>query len=147
MSTPRNGPIALPTGRQVGTTPDIASCYNIKMIVRIVVGLISNWLALMAAERLIGGFVVIDDLFGLLTVIALFTLANSLILPAVRIILKPLLWLTLGIGPFVLNGILIYLVDIYSEGITINGFIPLILATVVIGAVNATISYVTKILK
>ena len=117
------------------------------MLVRIIVGLISNWLALMAAERLIGGFVVVDDLFGLLTVIALFTLANSLILPAARIILKPLLWLTLGLGPFVLNGALIYLVDIYSEGITISGFTPLILATVVIGAVNATIGYVTKILK
>lgn len=117
------------------------------MILRVIIGLISNWLALMAAERLIADFHVVDDWIGLITVVALFTLANSLVLPAARIILKPLLWLTLGLGSFVLNGALIYLVDIYSEGITINGFLPLILATVVIGAINATISYITKILK
>lgn len=117
------------------------------MLVRIIVGLVSNWLALMAAEYLISGFHVVDDLVGLVTVVALFTLANSIILPAVRIILKPLLWLTLGLGSFVLNGALIYLVDIYSEGITIDGFVALLLATVVVGAVNATIGYITKILK
>lgn len=117
------------------------------MLVRIIVGLISNWLALMAAEYLISGFSVVDDLLGLITVVALFTLANSLILPALRIILKPLFWLTLGLGPLVLNGVLIYLVDIYSEGITISGFVPLLLATVVVGAVNATVGYAVKILK
>ncbi|TSC83288.1 MAG: hypothetical protein G01um101419_118, partial [Parcubacteria group bacterium Gr01-1014_19] len=43
-----------------------------------------------------------------------------------------------------LNGVLIYVVDIVSDGITIDGLIPLLLATVVMGAVNATIAYGAK---
>lgn len=111
------------------------------------IGLGSNLAALLAAEYLITGFSVTDDWMGIAIVVLLLTLANSFVLPILRFMLKPLIWLTLGILGFVLNGVLIYLVDIFSSGLTISGLIPLVLATVVIGAVNATISLAAKAFK
>lgn len=113
----------------------------------ILIGLGSNLAALLAAEYLIDGFAVTDDWMGIAIVVLLLTLANSFVLPILRFMLKPLIWLTLGILGFVLNGVLIYLVDIFSSGLTISGLIPLVLATVVIGAVNATISFGAKAFK
>lgn len=113
----------------------------------ILISLASNLAALLIAERLITGFSVTHDWVGLAIVVVLLAVANSLILPILRFVLKPLIWLTLGILGFVLNGVLIYLVDIFSTGLTINGLVPLVLATVVIGATNATISYLTQAFK
>ncbi len=118
----------------------------------ILISLASNLAALLIAERLINtwipsGFSVTHEWIGLAIVVALLTVANSFILPILRFVLKPLIWLTLGILGFALNGVLIYLVDIFSTGLTINGLVPLVLATVVIGATNATISYLTKAFK
>ncbi len=113
-------------------------------MVRILIGLVSNLAALLAAEYLITGFSVTNDWAGLAIVVGLFTLANSFVLPILRFMLKPLIWLTLGLLNFALNGVLIYVVDIVSDGITIDGLIPLLLATVVMGAVNATIAYGAK---
>ncbi len=113
----------------------------------ILISLASNLAALLIAERLITGFSVTHDWVGLAIVVVLLTVANSFILPMLRFVLKPLIWLTLGLLGFALNGVLIYLVDIFSTGLTINGLVPLVLATVVIGAVNATIGYLTKAFK
>ena len=114
-------------------------------MVSIIIGLVSNLVALLVAERLITGFSVTHDWMGLAIVVVLLTVANAIVLPILRFMLKPLIWLTLGILGFVLNGVLIYLVDIFSTGLTINGLVPLILATVVIGATNATIGYLASI--
>jgi putative membrane protein len=101
------------------------------------IALVSNAAAIVAAEYFVSGFEVTDDPLGFATVVILFTIANSLILPMLRFILKPLIWLTLGLLAIILNGALIYLVDILSENITISGLIPLLLATIVVGVVNA----------
>lgn len=113
----------------------------------IVISLASNLAALLIAGRVISGFSVTSDWVGIGIVVVLLAIANSLVLPILRTILKPLVWLTFGLLGFILNGLLIYGVDKLSTGLTIDGIVPLVLATVVIGAVNATISYVTKIFK
>lgn len=116
-------------------------------MIRIALSLVSNLAALLIAERLITGFSVTNDWIGIAIVVALLTIANSIILPIIRFTLKPLIWLTAGLLGFVVSGLLIYLVDIASEGITIDGLVPLVLATIVIGAVNATIAFFTKAFK
>ena len=100
---------------------------------KIIIGLVSNLVAILLAEYLITGF--------------LFTIANSFILPILRFVFKPLIWLTAGLLALAFNGLLIYIVDILSAGITISGPIPLILATIVIGMVNATFAYGAKAFK
>lgn len=111
---------------------------------KIIVGLVSNALAILAAEYLVTGFSVTDDPLGFTVVAVLFTIANSIILPVLRFILTPFIWLTLGLLAVAINGALIYAVDILSEGITIDGIIPLIWGTMIVGAVNATVAYIAK---
>lgn len=109
--------------------------------------LISNLAAVLVTEYFVTGFKVTHDLVGLAVVVAIFTVANSIILPVIRIILKPLIWLTAGLLAVAINGALIYFVDKLSDGITISGFSALLWATLIMGVVNATISYGAKIFK
>lgn len=114
---------------------------------KIIIGLISNLAAILLAEYLISGFQVVNNWQGFAIVVILFTIANSFVLPMLRFVLKPLIWLTAGLLALALNAALIYIVDILSAGITISGLIPLILATIVIGMVNATFAYGAKAFK
>ncbi len=111
---------------------------------KLIIGLISNTLAILAAEYLVDGFSVTDDLAGFAVVVVLFTVANSVILPILRFILAPFIWLTLGLLAVAINGLLIYTVDIFSQGITIDGIMPLVWGTIIVGAVNATVAYIAK---
>ncbi|OGY62455.1 MAG: hypothetical protein A2745_03215 [Candidatus Harrisonbacteria bacterium RIFCSPHIGHO2_01_FULL_44_13] len=106
-------------------------------MIKLLIFLISNLTAVLAADYFIEGFEVTNDLVGFAIVVALFTIANSFILPMLRFILKPFIWLTMGLLAVVLNGALIYVVDILSESITINGLLPLIFATLIFGFINA----------
>lgn len=106
-------------------------------MLKLIIALGSNLVAILAAEYFVAGFEVTNDWIGFAIVVVLFTIANSLILPMLRFILKPFIWLTLGLLALALNGALIYAVDILSEGITISGLVPLILATIIVGLVNA----------
>ena len=110
------------------------------MVTRLIIGFFANLAALFVAKYFVAGLTVTQDLAGLAIVVILFTIANSLILPMLRVIFKPLSWLTLGIFPLLLNGVLIYVVDFLSESITINGLLPLIYTTVIFGIVNAFFS-------
>ncbi len=109
--------------------------------------LLSNLVAILVTEYFVSGFAVTHDPVGLLTVVVLFALANSIVLPVARTILKPIIWLTAGLFGIALNGVLLYIVDKLSDGITINGLSALIIATLVVGMVNATLSYGAKIFR
>lgn len=114
---------------------------------KVIIALGSNFLALWLSEYLVSGFHVTDDVLSFIIVLLLFTVANSLILPMANFVLKPLRILTLGLLGLILNAVLIYAVDFLSEGLTIEGIVPLLLATIIVGAVNGTIAYGTKAFK
>lgn len=117
------------------------------MFWKLVIGFASNLVALLVSAYFLAGFEITDDWVGRLIVALLFTLANSIILPVARAIVSPISWLTFGLLPVLINGILIYAVDIFSDGITINGILPLVVATIIFGMINATFAFTAKILK
>lgn len=106
-------------------------------MLKLLIALVSNLAAILTAKYLVAGFEVTNDLVKLAILVVLFTIANSLILPMLRMIFKPFIGITLGLLAVALNGVLIYIIDIISDSITISGFIPLVLATIIIGLVNA----------
>jgi putative membrane protein len=118
-----------------------------KIALWIIFSALANWVAVLIAQKFIEGFRVTDDFKSLIEVIVLLTLANSVIMPMLRIILKPFIWVTLGLLAVTVNGVLIYLVDIFSEGLTITGTLPLIYATLIIGFVNAVFALGAKAFK
>lgn len=116
-------------------------------MVKLVVGFMSNLAGVLVAKNLIADFSVTEDWTQLAIVAAIFTAANSVVLPVLRFIFKPLTIITLGLFAVVLNGLMIYAVDFFSENITISGLVPLLYTTVIMGAINATFAYLYKIYK
>lgn len=109
--------------------------------------LASNLIAILVTDRWVDGFSVSHEPLRFFVVVVLFTIANSVILPMLRMIFKPFIWVTLGFLGFVLNGVLIYIVDVASESVTIDGFLPLLLATIIIGFINAVFALGMKAFK
>lgn len=112
---------------------------------RLILYLFSNLMALLLAGNFIKGFVITNDFFNLLAAAAVFTLINALIKPVVSFILSPITFLTLGLFSLVINGAMLYLLDIFSDGVTITEIESLIYGTLLITAVNALIHLSAKL--
>ena len=116
-------------------------CYNkttiMKAVLRIVITLIAQALALYLAARLITGFEVSGgwkDLFFLALILAIL---NFILKPILKLILGPVILLTLGIGLIAVNALVLYALDFLSPALTIHSATALVLGTFVVSIVNA----------
>jgi len=115
-----------------------------KLFARLVLSFASNFIALLAIANLIAGIeinLVWENFVGLVVV---FTLINSFIRPLVRWILTPFVILTLGLFTIVINAAMIWLLDFFSQNISISGLMPLIGASLVVGFINILINFSAK---
>ncbi len=62
--------------------------------------------------------------------------ANITVGPILKILTFPLILLTLGLFSFVINAVLILLVAFFVPGLSISGFLPALIAAIVLSAVN-----------
>ena len=115
-----------------------------KLLSRIIFSLFSNLLAFIVAKTYIAGFIVTGDLKQLLIVVAVFTAINILVRPILKLLLGPIIVLTLGIGLLIINALMLYLLDYFSKNVTIQGLEPLAYATLIISAVNVIISMAAR---
>ena len=107
------------------------------MIKRLIVALIANAAGLLAAAYIVKGFDVnISDLAAFGSLAAVFTFVTLIIRPIIRLVLTPVIILTFGLFNLVITGALLYIVDIYSQNITISGLAALIYGTVIITLIN-----------
>jgi len=111
-----------------------------KLISRLIFLFASNLIAMLIANHFIADFEISLEPANLFFVVGLLTLFNIFVRPALKLLLSPLIILTLGLFTFVIDGGILYVVDILSGSITINGIMPLIYTTLVISAVNLLIS-------
>ena len=98
--------------------------------------IISNVVAFLAAVYFIPGFHISLNFADLIIASGTFALLNMLVRPILKLILGPIIFLTLGLGIIVVNAIILYLLDIIDAGITIQDTITLVYATLIISAVN-----------
>lgn len=117
-----------------------------RLISKFIIFTISNVLAFLVAAYLLQlpGFALTKEPLGILSVAAVFALANIFIRPVLKLILGPIIVLTLGLGIILVNALLLFLVDAFSEYISITGLLPLIYATIVIGLVNLIVGFAGK---
>jgi len=108
--------------------------------------LVGNGIGLYFAARYVPGFNVPIDLQGLLTASLALTAINLFIRPLIKLVLSPLILITLGLASILVNLATLYLLDYLLETVTISGLTPLILATLVLGAINFTIHLTSKII-
>lgn len=100
--------------------------------------------AALALMSYIPGVVIESGIRGLALITLIFTALNIFIKPILKVILSPVIILTLGLGLLVVNAIILFVLDLLTEHLTIQGALPLILATLLISAANFVIHVVNK---
>ena len=107
-----------------------------RLIAHLIFSFLSNLVALYAANYFVLGFVIEPTIKGFIMVAALLTVLNTFLKPLVKLILTPVIILTLGLFTIIINAALLYALDFFSQSLTIEGLIPLFLATLIISFVN-----------
>ena len=115
-----------------------------KFLSRFIFSFFSNLIALILAGTFIAGFQISDNLTNLMIAAAVFMLLNTYLRPLIKMILSPLIILTLGLFTLVINAGMLYLLDILSENVTIGGREPLIYGTLLITGVNFLLHFSAK---
>lgn len=115
-----------------------------RLAARIIIAVVVNALGLLAAAYYIPGFTINNDFRELMILAEVFTALYFVLRPVVKMILGPLLILTLGLGLIVVNASMLYLLDLASKNLMIDGVIPLLEATVLLSVLNFVLHYAEK---
>jgi len=118
-----------------------------RFVSKIILSFFSNVIALWAAGYFIPEFEITSDLRSFLIVAAVFTVLNVFLRPILKLIMSPIIILTLGLGVILVNAFVLYLLDFILVEITINGLLALLYATLIIAFVNVLIHFSAKNLK
>ena len=115
-----------------------------RWLIKVIGATLANGLALLLAAHFIQGFKLTSDLKEVAVIALILTGLNFVLKPMLKLILGPIIILTLGLGLFLVNAVVIYILDILSKNLTIETVPALILASVLVGAVNFTFHLLIK---
>lgn len=106
-----------------------------------------TWL-LVAASLAITAYIVPGFAFDSLTTVAIASLilglANAIVRPILVILTLPLTLLTLGLFLFVINAFMLWIVGFITPGFVVAGFLPALLASVVLTFVSTLLSFLVR---
>lgn len=117
-----------------------------KLIGGFIFHVFSNTIAILAAAYFVTGFIFKGNFIDLMIVAGILTIINIFIRPILKLILGPLIVLTFGLFTIVINAVILYLLDIFSKPLIIEGYLPLLWATLITAAVNFLINLSAKFL-
>lgn len=109
----------------------------------ILVSILLNALALILTAYIVPGFAVANFTTAVLAAIVMGIL-NTFIKPVLLLLTFPLTIITLGLFIFVVNAIVLWLTAAIVGGITISGFLPAVLAAIVLSVVSTALSMLVK---
>ena len=115
-----------------------------KFLAKLIFFLFSNLMALLLVDYFVEGVNIIPGFINFLTAAAILTLINIFIRPLIKLVLTPIIILTLGLGIILVNALTLYILDFFSNEITIIGITALIYATLIVSAVNILINFSAK---
>ncbi|TSA44286.1 phage holin family protein [bacterium] len=122
-----------------------------KIIGRFIFHIFSNAIAILIAANLVAGFIFNGDLTALAITALVLTVINTFIRPLVKLVLGPLLVITFGLFAIIINAVSIFLVPYllnalgFGSPIIIEGYLPLLFATLIISAVNFIVGSAAKL--
>ncbi|MBI2017826.1 phage holin family protein [Candidatus Daviesbacteria bacterium] len=108
---------------------------------QIVIALVLNALALMATTYVVPGFSVDNFTTAVLAAIVL-GVVNTFIRPVLAFLTAPLTVVTLGLFTFVVNAVMLFIVSAVVPGVMIAGWVPAILASIVLAVVSTVLNSV-----
>ncbi len=115
-----------------------------KWLIKVIGAVLANGLSLMAAAYFIQGFKLTSDLKEVALIALILTALNFILKPMLKLILGPIIILTLGLGLFFVNAIVIYILDILTKNLTIETIPALVFASLIVGTVNFTFHLLIK---
>ena len=111
--------------------------WNLKFnIMSLFISLFSNAGALILADYLLANFVFTGNILDLFLASFIFSLINFFLKPVLKILMGPLLILSLGLFSLIINMGLLWLLDYLVKEITITGISTYFWATLIISLVN-----------
>ena len=121
-----------------------------KFIDRFIFHIFSNAIAILIAANLVAGFAFNGDYLGLAVAALALSAINSFVRPIIKLVLGPILVLTFGLFIIVINAVSLFLVPYllnalgFGTPISIAGYLPLLIATLIISAVNLIVGFAAK---
>jgi putative membrane protein len=118
---------------------------------KLALGIAGNAFALWLADRWVPGFALTAPILGLILIATTFTVLNFILKPILTLALGPIIILTLGLGAIAVNAFILWFaaylsrlpqLDFIHGSITIQNIPALILATLIVSAVNFIIHLV-----
>ncbi len=110
------------------------------MLRRVVIGTIGNAIALWAAARIVGNVDLSHSWWTVILAALLLTLLQVYVKPVLRLLAFPFIILTLGIALFFISMFILWLTSALVSGFAIDGFWPLVKATIIVWLVNVVFS-------
>ncbi len=105
-------------------------------MLRALLQIVLNGVALLIAARLVPGIHYHGDLLYLLLAGLVLGLINLFVKPIVTLFSFPLILVTLGLFYLVINGLVLYLAAYLLHGLQVDGCLPAILGGTIIAAFN-----------
>jgi putative membrane protein len=107
------------------------------MIGKLIIRILTNAVAIYVAGQIVPGFIVQENsLWVLLTVGFILGIINFFIKPVLKLVSLPFILLTFGLFTILINIAMLFVLDYFSDAITIQGITPAFWAMLVISAVN-----------
>jgi putative membrane protein len=100
-------------------------------------------LSLLLTAYLVPGFE-FDSFITVAIAALILGLVNAIVRPILVILTLPLTLLTLGLFLFVINALMLWLVGFLTPGFTVAGFLPALLASVVLTFVSTLLSLLVR---
>lgn len=108
------------------------------------VPLFANAAGLLLAARLIPGFSLDMDPRNVAALALVLAILNFFLKPVLKLLIGPLIVLTLGAGVIIVNAFILGFLDFLAPGLTILGFEPLLLGTLLLSVINVALGLVFK---
>lgn len=118
-----------------------------KLLAKLIFSLAINGIALWIAAHAVQGFSIVPTVRAYLIVTAIFTAIELVARPILKLVLAPIIIITLGLGLIVIDAIVLeILTHVVGQYVFIAGLYPLVYATLIIGVVHVVLSVSSKYL-
>mgnify|MGYP001593207918 CR=1 FL=1 len=113
-------------------------------MLRFIIRILGNAVALYVAFLIVPGFGVSGSWEQYLIAGLVLALLNMIVRPILKVISFPIILFTLGLFTFIINTLMLWILDYLVSFVTIEGFAALVGATIIVSIVNLFFSIIAK---
>ena len=113
-------------------------------MLRFIIRILGNAVALYVAFLIVPGFLVSGSWEQYLIAGLILALLNMLVRPVLKVISFPLIVVTLGLFTFIINILMLWILDYLVSFVAIESLIALIWTTIIVSIVNLFFSMIAK---